>query len=452
MDLSELRTALRRYWAVALLAFEVWVLIGVAMSFLPASQYRATATVAVTAPPTLDNATSVASYQIPIIVARLQSRRFVEQVQADLPAAVADADVSIEVANDTGTGILRIRAQGEEPEALAAWATAVAAAAAAENDPSGLELSIIDEAGVPGTPVSPRPIPILLGTGVLGVLSAVLASVIVYRVRKALSFEDEIQRRLALPVLGHIPAVSALRRAPGGAAADVLVSTPQLMESFKTLRTNLELTLMDAPESSALSIVSWGEGEGKSTVAAGIALTPAMSGADVIAADADLRHPRLHTLLGQPFGEGMADVSPRTVAGLVRPTEYPHLWFVPAGIPDRHPADVLPVTMRVTLDHAATSRRRLVVDCPPLHGVAETAMVVAATHNAVLVVDGKMRKLPELEGVVGRLRSAGVNIVGVVLNRTHRSKVMSAYPAFEPRAEVSPSIAPLTAAVVEDAS
>jgi succinoglycan biosynthesis transport protein ExoP len=288
---------------------------------------------------------------------------------------------------------------------------------------------VIDDAVEPGAPFSPKKLPIAVGTGALGVLSAVLIAVIVARVGKALDLEEEIQRRFGLPVLGRIPATRALRRSAEG-YSDALSLNPELMEAFKTLRTNLELLLLDVPQPAVLAVVSWGEGEGKSTVAAGVALTTAVSGLDVVAVDADLRHPALHARLGQPFGEGMAKATDREIERLVEPTEQNHLWFLSAGIPDRHPADLLPVALGRVLDYAHARDRRLVIDCPPMHGVAETVMVLAAAQNVLVVVDGRKTKLPELEAMIARLHAAGVRVMGVVLNKVQRSKQNSAYPSF----------------------
>jgi polysaccharide biosynthesis transport protein len=433
MALSDFRLALRRFWYVALAALVFWLLVGSSMAFLPSPRYESSASL-VAEPPVenLDNAIQIAGYQLPVVVATLQSRSFVSSVRDDLPPTL-DADVAISVVNRPGTPLISITVQSRDPDTSATWATALALAAVDEREDSVLPLRVLDEAVPSITPVSPRPVPILLGTTVLGLLSAVLAAVIAFQVRKALDLAEELERRLDLPIIGTIPNVRALRRASYGSAVDAILSSPELMEAFRSLGTNLDLALFsDVP--TTLSVASWGEGEGKSTVAAGIALTSAASGQETIAVDADLRHPELHSRLSQPFGEGLADVARRDLETLIGPTGYRNLWFLPSGIPDRHPADVLAVTLEEVIRYGRAERRRLVVDPPPFHGIAETLMVLAASHNVVIVVDRRKAKLAELEAMVTRMRASGVNIIGVVLNRTSQSRKDSAYPAYAPDA------------------
>jgi Mrp family chromosome partitioning ATPase len=176
--------------------------------------------------------------------------------------------------------------------------------------------------------------------------------------------------------------------------------------------------------------VSLGEAEGQSTIAAATALTTAGFGHDLVAVDTDMRHPELHARLGQQFGEGVAEVARRDVNRLMVPTGYQHLWLVAAGIPDRHPADVLSVNLSVVLEAARGRNRRVVIDCPPLHGLAETMIVLAAARNALLVVDARKAKVPELEAAVAQLRGAGVNLLGIVVNRAAAVRRRGSYAAY----------------------
>jgi Mrp family chromosome partitioning ATPase len=105
-----------------------------------------------------------------------------------------------------------------------------------------------------------------------------------------------------------------------------------------------------------------------------------------------------------------------------------------AGIPDRHPADVLAVTLPRVVGALRADDRLLLIDAPPIHGVAETPMILSVAGHVVLVVDGTSAKLPQLEQAVRRLQGSGVTIVGVVLNRMRRRRQAPQYRAYVPGA------------------
>lgn len=437
MELSDISIALRRHWIVASLAIVFWLLVGSAMALLPEAQYRTSATLLVSPSTELGgDSVQVADFQIPGIVAVLESGSFARKVGATLPTSVRRANVGISAARSLGSGIIRVTVEGADPKANAEWATALVTNILKEDiaRPEVVQATVLDEAGVPRTPFSPKRRPIFAGTVVLGLISAVFASAIMFRARKALNVVEEIERRLRVPVIGRIPMLRPLSRATPDAAAELLITTPRLTEAFQTLRTNLELAFLGtAHDSQVVAIASWDEGVGKSTVAAGLAMTSAQSGTEVLAVDVDLRRPELHARMGEPFGPGTADAGRRALDKLVIPTRQPRLWLLPAGTTDRHPADVLAVTLERILAFAKERSWRVVLDAPPYRGVAETAMVLSASRYVVLVVDARRAKLPELESMASRLQASGVNIVGVALNRVPKSRMDAAYGPYAPK-------------------
>ena len=436
MELSDVRVALRRYWLVAMAAMVFWLVVGAMLAFLPEGRYRATATLIVSPTSTSSepgaSSVQVTNFQIPAILAVIESRSFAEDVAADHDDLASRRSVSVEATVDPGTGIVRVGVEGTEPREAAAWATALVSSVLEHEvtTSSLVDVRILDEATTPTSPVSPKRVPIAVGTFALGIISAVFASVAVWRTRKAFDVVEELERRLDIPVVGRIPSVSSKHRRDAR-PMDVLAETPELMEAFQSLRTNLELAFLGtSPERQVVAVASWGEGEGKSTVAAGLALTSAASGSEVLAVDADLRRPALHTRLGQSAGPGVADARPGEVARLVKPTGRRNLWFIPAGVPDQHPADVLTTTLEPVLEYARQRAWRVVVDSPPYQGIAETATVLSAARYVLLVVDARRMRLPEIIAMTTRLQASGMNVVGIALNRIPKSRVDGAYSAY----------------------
>jgi succinoglycan biosynthesis transport protein ExoP len=449
MELRDVRLALRRYWVLALLVLVVCLGLGAAAAFLPTKTYRATA--ALTALPQPDgqvgNVTALIDSEMDNLELKAGSRAFLEDVRSELAETEPDAaraPRSIATVRSSGDGsILGIQVESTDRQATAVWANAVVASLIDTlPEESQLALFADDPAFVPTEAVAPQPTPILLGAGVLGVFLALLAAVGAARVRQALDVAEEVRTRFGAPVLGQIPPVRRLGRSNEAVAGLLEDGPPELIEAFQSLRTNLDLLLLDH-QPSAIAVASWSAGEGKSTVTAGLALSLAAVGRDVVVIDADLRRPTMHERLGEPFGEGLADLGSVDVEHVLRRTRYEHLWYLPAGVPDRHPADV--VTMALPRAHRALAAegRLLLIDAPPLHGVAEAPFVLSVAHHVILVVDAASVKLIELEQAVERLRSQGLVLLGVVINRVRTQRQGAAYDSYLLKGDVPTASRPV---------
>lgn len=433
MELRDVRLALRRYWVLAAAVLGVCLALGLAGAFLPAKTYRVRALVSATTRPGVEGAIgNVAAYEIPSILSRISSPPFVESVRADLDADVAGESVRVLPANTSGTGLIYVVVEGRNGSAIAVWANALAESIVEEVNEFE-EGKMVLQTQVPAFPtnraVSPQPTPILLGTTLLGLFAAVLAAVGASRIRQALDVAEEVRIRLDAPVLGQIPPIRRLQKGNESIAELLGNGPPELIEAFQSLRTNVGLYLLDE-KPPAIAIASWTAGEGKSTVAAGLAVSLAAVGRDVVLIDADLRRPTQHLRLGEPFGEGLADLGRVDVDKVLRRTRYEHLLYLPAGIPDRHPADVVSVTLTRAHSQLAGEDRLLIIDAPPLHGVAETPLVLAVAHYVILVVDASSVKLVELEQAVARLRQSGLQLLGVVINRVRRTRQAATYDSY----------------------
>ena len=442
MELRDVRLALRRYWVLAFLVFVLCLGLGAAAAFLPTKTYRARASITSLVEPdsSAGNPSALIDYEMDNITLRAQSRAFLDAVGQDLTETdleSARAARTISTRRDAGSPILVIQVESSSRQATAVWANAVANKLIDElPDESQLILRLDGPAFTPQEAVAPQPTPILFGAGVLGLFLALLAAVGAARVRQALDVAEEVRSRFDAPVLGQIPPVRRLGRGNEAVAALLEDGPPELIEAFQSLRTNLDLLLLDH-RPSAIAIASWSAGEGKSTVAAGLALSMAAVGRDVVVIDADLRRPTQHDRLGEPFGEGLADLGSMDVEQVLRRTRYEHLWFLPAGVPDRHPADVVTTALPRAHRALAAEGRLLLIDAPPLHGVAETPFVLSVAHHVILVVDAASVKLIELEQAVDRLRSSGLVLLGVVINRVRTQRQGAAYDSYLLKADVA---------------
>ena len=82
------------------------------------------------------------------------------------------------------------------------------------------------------------------------------------------------------------------------------------------------------------------------------------------------------------------------------------------------------------------SNRTVVLDCPPVMGVAETSILATKADGVLVVVNARNVDFDRLVQGITQLRGPGANIIGIVLDRVRRPKVVSAYSYIRP-ADVS---------------
>jgi len=198
-------------------------------------------------------------------------------------------------------------------------------------------------------------------------------------------------------------------------------------ESFRIIRSNLEVALLDLERSSVV-ITSAYEGEGKTGVCVNLAISLALAGKRILVVDFDLRQPNTHVLLGGHNEIGLTDALLERAsvrdslqyieigAGATRqPTG---LYLLPTGTPVSNPTELLG-TPRVSrlLDVLARQADIVLLDAPPVLPVADTLVIGRMAAGAILVVEA--RRTPH--GAVTRAKDALIRnqtrILGIVLNK-----------------------------------
>lgn len=426
MELKELLKTLRQRWLLALTVLWVVVAAGYAAATLPEERFTAVATLL--AQPDPDRVefgqVQVVEFLMPSIETRVESDAMSEAVEASVPPAATARAFEIAFDNEPGTGIVEIHATSPDPRAAATLANGVAELLLDDRaNPELLRLTLVDAARPPSEPSSPPKTTIFVGSFVLGVIAAVFVPIAINSVNRRLGGAEEVRARFGTSVLGELPVIRRRKNRNPEVASSLLAPgnlDPAITEAFHRLRTNFELALIDE-DPRAVTVTSLYTGEGKSTVTAVLSWALASAGNPVTAVDADLRRPTLHQRLGEPFGKGLSNARPGKPLA-VQPTGLPDLDFLPAGDPDRHPAEVITVNLPMVIDELEARNRLVIVDAPPVVGVAETNLIAAITRAVVLVVDARQFNEPALERAIYELQQSGAKLLGVVINRAKLSR------------------------------
>ena len=134
-------------------------------------------------------------------------------------------------------------------------------------------------------------------------------------------------------------------------------------------------------------------------------------------------------IFGVDLSPGVNDIP--TVNGpteLLAATENRYLEVIPAGVANRHPVDVAAADVPRLSRALRESDRTVVLDCPPVMGIAETTILAAKADAVVLVVDARKFNFEVLDQGLMQLRNSGANVVGIVLNRVRRPEDAAGVP------------------------
>jgi len=273
----------------------------------------------------------------------------------------------------------------------------------------------VEPAVPPVSPVRPR---VLFNTILAIGVGLILAIGIVYLIEAwddTLRNPDEIYQQLGLPILGII--------AHHDIEADPLITVSQprspVAEAFRSLRTNIQFASVDDPINRLL-ITSPSPSDGKTTVAANLAVVIAQSGRSVVLCEADLRRPRLHKILKVSNHQGLSDLFVQShiqLNGAIQMTDIQNLKAITSGSLPPNPSELLgSEKMAEILSQIQEQASMIVVDAPPVLVVTDAAVLASRVDGVLLVVQPGHTKLDACKEAVEQIGRAGVNILGVVLN------------------------------------
>src|SRR5712692_5885115 len=191
-------------------------------------------------------------------------------------------------------------------------------------------------------------------------------------------------------------------------------------EELWALRTQLLIRWSNRePRHRALAIVSPGSGEGRSYVAANLAVVFSQLGERTLLIDADLRAPRQHRIFDIPDRIGLSAVlSGRADRGAVVPLpEFGTLSVLPAGAPPPNPQELLSRhALTVLLNELGTEFDVILLDTPPAKLYADAQSVALRAGSVMLLARKDHTRVADTTSVIRELGDTGVRIIGTVLN------------------------------------
>lgn len=276
-------------------------------------------------------------------------------------------------------------------------------------------ISVVDQADPPIIPSSPK----LFFNMALALLAgfALAAALVFFReqIDDTVRAPADIEAKLGIPLLGTIPKTN---KDESVLEALAMPRSP-VAEAYSALRTSLLFSTMEGMPSSLL-ITSSQPAEGKSTTSYAIASDIARLGKKVALIDGDLRRPSLHRVIGTTNDVGLSSLLTRQarLEDSLRKPDGHEFWFMSSGPIPPNPTDLLAgdrfgellATLKPQFDV-------VVVDGPPVLGLADAPMLSAELAATLLIVESNRGYRGRTKGAVRRLRTGRGHLIGAVLTK-----------------------------------
>jgi capsular exopolysaccharide synthesis family protein len=275
------------------------------------------------------------------------------------------------------------------------------------------DIRVLDEAKVPFKPTTDsRTMLLLLGfVGSLGL--SVLGVIVLDRFDPRFRYPEQVTHQMGLPILSAVPFVRNLESQGDDQAA-------HLAESFRELR----LSVMNAHGAAGpltLTITSPESGDGKSFVAANLAVAFGEQGHRTLLIDGDIRRGTLHRILRRQRTPGLTDLLSQSVTlqDAVQETAMPSVFFIAAGT--RMPNGPELLSSSAMSDLIARIRQHfsvILLDSAPLGAGVDPYALATMTRDVMLVLRTGATNRTFTEAKLQLMSRLPVRVLGAVLNGT----------------------------------
>ncbi|MDZ8093158.1 MULTISPECIES: polysaccharide biosynthesis tyrosine autokinase [unclassified Nostoc] len=267
--------------------------------------------------------------------------------------------------------------------------------------------------------------------GFLGILLGVGVALILESMDRSLKTLEQAQQLLGYSLLGTIPHFDRKAKNSGEGLVELAVKDNPYSgasSAFEMLQINLDFTISDRPLK-VIVVVSSAPGEGKSFVAANLAVAKAHMGRRILLVDADMRHSSQQEIwkLSNPIGlsnvlVGQAEFRNATQEVLV------NLDLLTAGTILAKPAALLhSQRMALLIQEAVKEYDCVIIDTPALSLFGDALMLGKMADGILLVVHPGVLDRAVAKSTKIMLEQARSHVLGMVVNGVTAEKASGYY-------------------------
>jgi polysaccharide biosynthesis transport protein len=280
-------------------------------------------------------------------------------------------------------------------------------------------VSVIDDPEVSKRPFKPNRLMIILIGFAAGLALGAAYALIRNFFDQTIKSPEDIEKK-KINLISWIPPISNLKSSPEDEEFTVFhYPKSSASEAFKVLRTRLQFSKLNEKKTKSILITSSVPGEGKTTIAANLAGSFALSDLKTVIVDCDFRKPRIHSFFKESRSPGLVDYlfDNCELKDIIRPTKLSNLFYIPCGTIPPNPSEILhSEKIKEMFGKLNETFDFIIVDSPPVLAVTDAELLAMLIDVTVLVSLAGVTLIPMLERVVDQFTKESVNFVGVVLN------------------------------------
>lgn len=295
------------------------------------------------------------------------------------------------------------------------------------------EARVISTARVPSVASFPRIGVFLFISLGLGTLVGIGVAVAAEQLDHTFSTSSQAERLLGVPVIASVPLIK-----PGAAMADggwlqivdYVEAKPfsRFAETLRNIRVGLKMSDVDHPPR-VVQFTSTVPAEGKSTLAAAVALSSAQSGVRTLIIDCDFRHPSTLKQFKLDGSTGLIDLLLGNASWHHAAVKYPNLplTLLPAGSAGiESPPDLVnSQRLRDIIGTLARDYDLVILDSPPIHAVSDALVLGDIADATVFVIEWKRTSRAMAAQALNQLRISHGKIGGIVINKVDFSRLQA---------------------------
>ena len=281
-------------------------------------------------------------------------------------------------------------------------------------------IHVMSQASVPTTPIPTGQRRRLISGALFGLAVAVGLAFFFDYLDHSIKSGEDVESYIGLQLLGGVG--QFVGKSSGGPRSESVIvsSSPKssLAESFRSIRTNLLFTLRDV-DSRSFVVTSSEPKEGKSTIAANLAVVIGQSGKRVLLVDADMRRPVAHKIFGIGNEVGLSSylVGKAKKEDIIAAVSLDGLSAAPCGPLPSNQSELLGSEAMVEFADWASKEFDIVIyDSPPLASVSDALVLSGITKGSVFVIRAGSTGRGIARRCVEQMRDHDVRVIGAILN------------------------------------
>lgn len=297
------------------------------------------------------------------------------------------------------------------------------------------QMTLLDESGVPTQPINfPNYRGMALRGAMLGTVIWVMVLLLASFTRSTVHNEEQLKRMMNLPCLGLLPTAKGYgKKRRRNVKYPVMLHDDELLgfsESVRLLRIRVEKELRSRGKK-VLLVSSAIPGEGKTTVAANLAIALARAGKKTLLLDCDLRNPSVGKVFGQSSTVGLADYlqgRASTKEMFQCPIDGIQLIVVYGGKSTKEAAEL--ISRETTKEFMDTTREvfdYVIIDTPPCSMMVDAMEAAALADCALLAIRQDYAPVDRILEGAQNLTESGLEVIGCVLNGVEKRVMSGSY-------------------------